>query len=66
MKIFNFFSRIPQFLKEVNQELKKVSWSTRSELANATLVVIVGTFFLTSFIALADLVLMRLLRVLIG
>jgi len=65
MKIVNFFKKIPIFLKEVHQELKKVSWSNRSELINATVVVLAGTFFLTVFIAVSDLVLARLLQILI-
>ena len=65
MGVINFFKKIPIFLKEVNQELKKVSWSNRSELLNATIIVLVGTFFLTVFIAMSDLVLARLLQVLI-
>lgn len=65
MRVVNFFKRIPTFLKEVRQELKKVSWSTREELINATIVVLIGTSLLTVFIALADSILVRLLKILI-
>lgn len=61
-----FFKKIPIFFKEVANELKKVSWSSRAELINATKVVLIGTFFLTSFIAFADIFLSRLLKVLIS
>jgi len=36
----SFFSKITQFLKEVYQELKKVSWPTRKEVIKYTLIVI--------------------------
>ncbi|MBN2120077.1 MAG: preprotein translocase subunit SecE [Candidatus Omnitrophica bacterium] len=65
MKIISFFTRIPAFLSEVHQELKKVSWSTRSELINATIVVLIGSFCLTLFISLSDILLARLLQVLV-
>ncbi|HEC69108.1 MAG TPA: preprotein translocase subunit SecE [Candidatus Omnitrophica bacterium] len=65
MKIVNFFKRIPSFLKEVKEELKKVSWSSRQELLNATVIVLIGSFFLTLFIALSDLLLARFLQFII-
>jgi preprotein translocase SecE subunit len=64
-KIINFFKGIPKFLSEVHQELKKVSWSSRSELINAAVVVLVGSLFLTLFISLSDIVLARLLQTLV-
>jgi preprotein translocase SecE subunit len=64
--MIRFFKKIPVFFKQVIAELKKVSWSSKSELFNATRVVLFGSFFLTAFIALADFVLARLLKVLIS
>jgi len=65
MNIVRFFGRIPAFLREVKEELRKVSWSKRKDLIDATIVVLVGTALLTIFIAVCDTVLSRFLQVLI-
>ncbi|MEW6100916.1 MAG: preprotein translocase subunit SecE [Candidatus Omnitrophota bacterium] len=49
------------FLKEVRQELAKVSWSNRKELFGSTAVVIAATFFCAVFIGLIDLFISKLL-----
>ena len=54
MKIVKFFARIPNFFREVHQELKKVSWSSRKELLGATWVVIFTTFILAFYIGSID------------
>ena len=46
--------KLPKFLKEVREELKKVNWSTRSELVGAAVIVVVVSAFLTGYIALID------------
>jgi len=51
------------FLKEVRQELGKVSWSTRQELMGSTVVVISITAILTVFIGIVDLLLSRILSI---
>jgi preprotein translocase subunit SecE len=48
-----------QFLKEVRQELKKVIWPTRKELATYTLVVLVTVVVVTSFVFGLDVVFSR-------
>ena len=60
-----FFQSISKFLKEVSAELKKVSWTNRSELMNSAWIVVVSSFFLGFFIAVADLILSRVIGVLI-
>ncbi len=50
------------FLKEVRQELAKVSWSTRHELIGSTVVVIVVTSIMAVFIGIIDLFLSKMLR----
>ncbi len=49
--------RIPakQFLKEVRQELNKVAWPTRQEMAAYTVVVVVAVVFLTALVFGLDL-----------
>jgi len=49
-------------LIETEGELKKVSWPSSSELRNATLVVIAVTVLLTTSLAMIDLVLTTLFR----
>jgi len=50
------------FLKEVKQELSKVSWSTREELMGSTVVVIVITFILAFYIGIVDFGLSRIIK----
>lgn len=47
-------SRIVRYLRETYYELKKVSWPTRSEAINLTLMVIVVTTFLAVVLSLMD------------
>jgi preprotein translocase subunit SecE len=49
------------FLAEVMVELKKSSWPTRKELIDSTFVVIVTVLILGIFVALADLVFLRII-----
>ncbi len=49
------------FLVEVTAELKKSSWPTRKELIDSTMVVIVTVLILGVFVALADLVFLRVI-----
>ena len=60
----NIFRKTINFLKEVKQELSKVSWSTRQELIGSTFVVIVITSIMAAFIGLIDLFLSKLLSLL--
>jgi len=50
-----------KFIREVKQELSKVSWSTRQELMGATVVVIMVTGIVTLFIGTIDLILSQVL-----
>jgi preprotein translocase subunit SecE len=47
-------NRIVQYLRETWFELKKVSWPTRSEAVNLTLVVVSVTTFLAIVLGLMD------------
>ena len=49
------------FLKEVKQELTKVSWSTREELMGATVAVIAITSLMAVFIGVVDVFLSKAL-----
>ena len=47
-------NKVAKFINEVKLELKKVSWATRRELINSTIVVIVSVIILAVFIGLCD------------
>ena len=55
----NPFSSIRLFYKETLTELKKASWPSKTALRDSTVVVLVATVLLGSFIALTDFSLMN-------
>ena len=59
------FAKVQKFVSEVIVELKKVSWSTRNELIDATWIVIISALLLGLFIGLADFILSKLLEIII-
>ena len=59
------FSKIKKFISEVIVELKKVTWTTKKELLDATWVVIVSSLLLGCYIASCDFVLSKFLGILI-
>jgi len=63
MKIVESLKKFPEFLREVKEELKKVSWSKREELFGATWVVIATTFLLAAYIGSIDFGLSKFLTV---
>jgi len=58
--------RIKQFLSETRMEMKKVTWPTREELRESTIVVIVSTFLVTVFIGAVDQILSHIIRLVFG
>ncbi len=58
--------RVREFLQEVQIELRRVSFPTRSETLGATAVVIVFVIVVSIFLALTDAGLSRLVARLIG
>ena len=63
--IAQIIANIQKFFADVMVELKKVSWTTRQELIDSTLVVLVSCVFMGIFIATADFVLSRILALII-
>ena len=59
------FGKIRKFISEVVVELKKVSWSTRKNLIDATWIVIVSSVFLGVFISGTDFALSKILEIII-
>jgi preprotein translocase subunit SecE len=60
----SIFKKVANFLTEVKVELGKVAWSTRQELIDSTIVVIVITAIMAVFIGLIDILLSKLLSLL--
>jgi preprotein translocase subunit SecE len=58
--------KVKKFVSEVTVELKKVSWSTRKDLLDATWIVLLSSVLLGIFIGGTDFVLSKLLGILIG
>jgi len=54
--------RVKIFLKEVKVEMSKVTWPTRAELKDSTIVVIVSCLVISAFIGVIDWVLYSLVR----
>jgi preprotein translocase subunit SecE len=48
------FGKIAKFLKEVNAELRKVTWPTKRELIGSTIVTVVVTLIVSIFIGIVD------------
>jgi preprotein translocase subunit SecE len=59
-------TQVRDFVKEVEVESKKVSWPTRNELRDSTIVVIITVILLTVFVYIADAILRLGLGRLIG
>jgi len=57
--------KIRKFFMEAASELKKVSWSTKQELMEATWIVIISSCVLGLFIGITDFVLSKLVGLLI-
>jgi preprotein translocase subunit SecE len=55
----NPFTSIRLFYKETLTELRKASWPTKKELRDSTIVVLIATCILGSYIALIDFSLMN-------
>ena len=55
-------SKITKFVNDVKVEMAKVSWPTREELINSTMIVAVVGILFTAYIFVADLVLSRVIR----
>ncbi len=55
-------SKITKFVNDVKVEMAKVSWPTREELINSTMIVAVVSILFTTFIFVADLIISRVMQ----
>ena len=58
--------KIVNFFKDVKLEMLKVSWSTRNELIDSTIVVLVSLAILSIFIGICDVVLSTIVNVIMS
>ena len=56
-------NKISQFLKEVRQEVKKVTWPTRAETTRYSLMVIVASLIVATYLGGLDYVVAKILEV---
>ena len=59
------FEQLRSFLRDVNQEARRITWPTGKEITGATSVVIMTTLATASLLALYDVVISRVLRVIL-
>ena len=53
-KPLSWIAAVRQFWREVALEMKKVSWPTRTEVINTTIITIVVVFFFAAFLWVSD------------
>jgi len=58
------YPRLVDFLRDVEGEMYKVAWPSRQELISSSLVIVVATAILASWVALIDLILLGVRQVL--
>ena len=58
----DFLRRAQEFVREVLAEFRKVSWPSRQELVNSTVVVITVTVVVSLFLGAVDVVLARVVE----
>jgi preprotein translocase subunit SecE len=59
-------SRIRRFIDEAWSELKKVSWPTREQVRNLTVLVFVVSFAVGAYITVLDSVFTQVVKLLVG
>jgi len=64
-KIREYLDRLTRFLKEVRQEIKKVTWPQQKDVIGSTIVVIAAVFVVSFFLGLIDVTLQKLLSYII-
>ncbi|MBF0202696.1 MAG: preprotein translocase subunit SecE [Desulfamplus sp.] len=62
----NFFQKAVQYIREVQAELKKVTWPNKKQTAGSTVVVIILVFIIAAFLGLADVALSKLVQVVLA
>ena len=58
--------KLKNFLNEVKQELKKVTWPTKDETIGTTAVVLVLVIIISGFLGIVDVGLSKIIKIIIG
>ena len=64
-KVKSYINKGLQFLREVKVELKKVVWPTRKQTLTSTIVVLILTMIIATFLGVVDIGLSSLVRVIL-
>jgi len=59
-------SGIRRFYRETLGELRKVTWPTRQEATNLTIIVVLVTFGMSAFLGIVDFLFTRLFALILG
>lgn len=59
-------NKVKLFLGQVKDELTKVNWSTRQATVSTSIVVVVVVGMITVYLGIADFIISRLMRLIIG
>ena len=55
-----------QFLRQVRQEVSKITWPTRAETMQGTIVVVVMSLILATFLLAVDTVFAKAVKIIVG
>ena len=58
----NWLANIRQFWREIAREMKQVSWPTRPEVVNTTIIVVIAVFFFAFYLFSADIAFTYLIK----
>jgi len=58
--------KFKRFIEEVKEELKKVVWPTRDQTIQTTIVVIVMTLIVSTFLGIVDVALSKIINLIVG
>lgn len=62
----NIVDRTKEYLKDTRGELRKVSWPTRQQATNLTLIVLAVTAVMAAFLGALDFVFAQLIRLILS
>lgn len=57
---------VQRYIKETIGELRKVTWPTRREAANLTIIVIIVTFAMSALLGILDFIYTRIFSIILG
>lgn len=58
----SWLASVRQFWRDVAREMKQVSWPTRPEVVNTTIIVVIAVFFFAFYLFAADIVFTYLIK----